>query len=55
MLFEEPDTFEIEVKGCKMMVTEHEMGTTNVFHIFFSDERKPLVITKAKTASGAIW
>jgi len=55
MLFEEPDTFEIEVEGCKMMVKEHEMGATTVFHIVFSDDRNPLVVTKAKTVSGQMW
>ncbi len=55
MLFEESNTFEIEIEDCKMMVKEHEMGATTVFHIVFSDDRKPLVITKAKTASGQMW
>ena len=55
MLFAEPDSFEIIVEGCKLRVKEHEVGAAQVFHIIFSDGRKPLAITKAKTAAGEMW
>jgi hypothetical protein len=37
--------FQIEYKGCPATVTEHSIKDRRVFHIQFTDGRKPLTIT----------
>ncbi|EFK36038.1 MULTISPECIES: hypothetical protein [Chryseobacterium] len=47
--------FTVEIKGLKIAVIEHTVQDQKVFHLAFADNRKPLVITKAKTWNGEIW
>jgi hypothetical protein len=45
MMREIEPPFEIEYEGKSAMVTEAEIKEMRVFHILFSDKRKPLTIT----------
>ena len=49
------ENFEAEFQGIAIKVTEHTLGEQQIFRIEFSDERKPLVVTKAKTVVGNSW
>lgn len=44
-MIEEEVCFQIEYKDCPATVTEHSIKESRVFHIQFSDSRKPLTIT----------
>jgi hypothetical protein len=47
--------FEIEFDGITANVREHDVNDTRVFHITFSDKRKPLVITVADAPGNKKW
>ena len=47
--------FEIEYEGLLANVSEHDVEDTRVFHITFSDKRKPLVITVADGPGNKKW
>ena len=47
--------FEIEYEGMPANVSEHDVQDTRVFHITFSDKRKPLVITVADAPGNKKW
>jgi hypothetical protein len=47
--------FKIEYEGMPANVSEHEIQETRVFHITFSDRRKPLVITVADAPGNKKW
>jgi hypothetical protein len=42
--------FEITLGGLVMNVSEHRIKNTAVFHVLFSDKRKPLNITIAENS-----
>lgn len=44
--------FEITSGDLTMNVSEHRINNTAVFHIIFSDKRKPLNITIAENSDG---
>ena len=44
--------FEITLGGLVISVSEHRINNTAVFHILFSDKRKPLNITIAENSDG---
>jgi len=48
-------SFEIEFEGMPVNVSEHYVEDTRVFHISFSDKRKPLVITVADGPGNKRW
>jgi hypothetical protein len=47
-MIEEQIGFQIKYKECPATVTEHSIKDSRVFHIQFSDSRKPLIITVAQ-------
>jgi hypothetical protein len=47
--------FVIEYEGMPLNVSEHDVHDTRVFHITFSDKRKPLVITVADAPDNKKW
>ncbi len=47
--------FEIEIQGLKIAVYEHIVNGQQVFRLSFADNRKPLVVARAKTWNGDIW
>lgn len=46
---------EIEIQGLKIAVSEHIVNGQQVFRLSFSDNRKPMVIARAKTWNGETW
>lgn len=44
--------FEIEIQGLKIAVSEHIVNGQQVFRLSFADNRKPLVVARAKTWNG---
>lgn len=51
----EHNKFEIEIKGLKIAVSEHNVNGQQIFRLSFGDNRNPLVIARAKTWNGATW
>lgn len=47
--------FDIEYEGIAATVTEHYLQEMRVFHILFSNNRKPLVIAVAEAPGGKKW
>ena len=47
--------FEILYEGIPAEVREHYIEDMRVFHITFTDQRKPLVITVAEAPGGKKW
>jgi len=54
MLFNN-ENFSLDLDGIVLSVYEHTVGTSQVFHIIFSDNRTPLSITRALTRIGKTW
>ena len=54
MLFDN-ENFTLNFDGIALSVYEHMIGTTQVFHVIFSDNRTPLSITRALTRIGKTW
>jgi hypothetical protein len=50
-----PEPFEIEYDGKPAEVREHYIKDMRVFHITFTDKRRPLVITVAEAPGGKKW
>lgn len=44
------DNFELDYKGGKIKVSRHSIGNQVIFKIIFPDNRRPLVVTRAKHA-----
>lgn len=47
--------FELEADDVKIIVTEHTVRDQQVYRLVFSDNRLPLVITRASTWQGKMW
>ena len=41
------DKFELKFNDCKIQISRHSIGAQVIFRIVFSDQRSPLVITRA--------
>lgn len=47
--------FNFDLSGIHLEISEHSILGQQVYHICFSDQRKPLSITKNRTVHGEIW
>ncbi|WP_398456049.1 hypothetical protein AB3466_11130 [Sphingobacterium thalpophilum] len=53
-LFNYPQ-FKIEIRDVVVTITEHTVKDQQVFRLVFSDDRAPLILSRAKTWNGEIW
>ncbi|MNU14568.1 hypothetical protein D3C71_26810 [compost metagenome] len=49
------ENFEWHQEGVTLRIRETEVGEQRVFHVVFSDQRKPLVLTQMKSFAGTMW
>jgi hypothetical protein len=50
------DDFEVEFEGINVAIKVMEMAGRTVFHLTFSDGRKPLIISRSKVIDGRkVW
>ncbi len=49
------ERFVWQKEGVTLKIRELEVGSETVFHIIFSDDRKPLVLTRMKSFAGSLW
>lgn len=51
----ENQNFSVSDGDLSLQVTEHSIGDQQVFHVVFGDGRKPIVVSRAFTATGKLW
>jgi len=49
------ENFEWVQEGIRVHIRETEIGGERVFHVVFSDKRKPLIVTRMKGFEGKRW